>query len=86
MTDRQARIVPERDIHGYWTDHLLSNVHDVHYVHGRRDSQGTGIAISAITLWELARLATHDRLEITGTVEAFVEKMIDTEMSDGRYS
>jgi PIN domain nuclease of toxin-antitoxin system len=35
----------------------------------------TGIAISAITLWELAWLAAHDRLEITGTVEAFVEKI-----------
>ena len=41
----------------------------------RRASQRTGIAISAITLWELAWLATHDRLEITGTVEAFVEKI-----------
>ena len=41
----------------------------------RRSSQGTGIAISAITLWELAWLATHDRLEITGTAEAFVEKI-----------
>jgi len=41
----------------------------------RRASQGTGIAISAITLWELAWLAAHDRLEITGTVEAFIEKI-----------
>ena len=41
----------------------------------RRASQGTGIAISAITLWELAWLATHDRLEITGTVEVFVENI-----------
>jgi PIN domain nuclease of toxin-antitoxin system len=41
----------------------------------RRASQGTGIAISAITLWELAWLATHDRLEITGTVEAFLENI-----------
>lgn len=41
----------------------------------RRASQETGIAISAITLWELAWLASHDRLEITGTVEAFVEKI-----------
>ncbi len=41
----------------------------------RRASQETGIAISAITLWELAWLSTHDRLEITGTVEAFVEKI-----------
>lgn len=41
----------------------------------RRASRETGIAISAITLWELAWLASHDRLEITGTVEAFVEKI-----------
>jgi PIN domain nuclease of toxin-antitoxin system len=41
----------------------------------RRATQGTGIAISAITLWELAWLATHDRLEIPGTVEAFVERI-----------
>ncbi len=41
----------------------------------RRASQETGIAISAITLWELAWLATHERLEITGTVEVFVEKI-----------
>lgn len=34
-----------------------------------------GIAISAITLWELAWLATHRRLDITGTVEAFVDKI-----------
>jgi PIN domain nuclease of toxin-antitoxin system len=42
----------------------------------RRASQETGIAISAITLWELAWLATHDRLKITGTVEAFVEQIV----------
>ncbi|MEY2607215.1 MAG: hypothetical protein QOH31_5059, partial [Verrucomicrobiota bacterium] len=42
----------------------------------RRASQETGIAISAITLWELAWLATHDRLNITGTVEAFVEQIV----------
>jgi PIN domain nuclease of toxin-antitoxin system len=41
----------------------------------RRASQGTGIAISAITLWELGWLATHNRIEITGTVEAFVENI-----------
>jgi PIN domain nuclease of toxin-antitoxin system len=34
-----------------------------------------GIAISAITRWELAWLATHGRLDITGTVEAFVDKI-----------
>jgi PIN domain nuclease of toxin-antitoxin system len=42
----------------------------------RRASQETGIAISAITLWELAWLATHDRLKITGTVDAFVEQIV----------
>jgi PIN domain nuclease of toxin-antitoxin system len=41
----------------------------------RKASEETGIAISAITLWELAWLATHGRLDISGTVEAFVEKI-----------
>lgn len=34
-----------------------------------------GIAISAITLWELAWLGTHGRLSFSGTPEAFVEKI-----------
>lgn len=34
-----------------------------------------GIAISAITLWEVAWLATNRRLDINGTVEAFVERI-----------
>jgi PIN domain nuclease of toxin-antitoxin system len=42
----------------------------------RRASQETGIAISAITLWELAWLATHDRLKIAGTVDAFIEQIV----------
>lgn len=37
--------------------------------------QGDGIAISAITLWELAWLATHGRIHFTGTPEAFVERV-----------
>jgi PIN domain nuclease of toxin-antitoxin system len=41
----------------------------------RRASLGTGLAISAITLWELAWLATHGRLEVTGTVDTFVDKI-----------
>ncbi len=41
----------------------------------RNASEVGGIAISAITLWELAWLATHGRLEIAGTVEAFVERI-----------
>ena len=38
-----------------------------------RDS--IGIAISAITLWEVAWLAANKRLDINGTVEAFVERI-----------
>ena len=34
-----------------------------------------GLAISAITLWELGWLATHGRLNIIGTVDAFVEEI-----------
>jgi PIN domain nuclease of toxin-antitoxin system len=41
----------------------------------RTSSQAGGLAISAITLWELAWLATHGRLDLSGTAEAFVEKI-----------
>ena len=41
----------------------------------RRGSRAGGIAISAITLWELAWLATHGRLQLTGTVEAYLEEI-----------
>lgn len=41
----------------------------------RISSRAGGLAISAITLWELGWLATHGRLEIGGTAEAFVEKI-----------
>jgi PIN domain nuclease of toxin-antitoxin system len=41
----------------------------------RRASRGGGIAISAITLWELAWLASHGRLQVTGTVEAYLEEV-----------
>jgi PIN domain nuclease of toxin-antitoxin system len=40
--------------------------------------QGGGVAISPITLWELAWLATHGRLHVHGTVDAFVEKIAST--------
>ena len=44
--------------------------------HAIRDaSREGGIAISAITLWELAWLMTNGRLDISGTVEAFVEEI-----------
>jgi PIN domain nuclease of toxin-antitoxin system len=39
----------------------------------RRANRDGGIAISAITLWELGWLATHGRLQVTGTVEAYLE-------------
>jgi PIN domain nuclease of toxin-antitoxin system len=41
----------------------------------REASREGGIAISAITLWELAWLMTQGRLDISGTVEAFVEEI-----------
>ena len=41
----------------------------------RRASRAGGKGISAITLWELAWLATHGRLQLTGTVEAYLEEI-----------
>jgi len=41
----------------------------------RTASRGGGIAISAITLWELGWLASHGRLQLTGTVEAYLEEV-----------
>jgi PIN domain nuclease of toxin-antitoxin system len=41
----------------------------------RSSSKQGGMAISAITLWELGWLATHGRLSFGGTVEDFVEKI-----------
>ena len=41
----------------------------------RLATQEGGMGISAITLWELAWLATHGRLALTGTVDAFVERI-----------
>jgi PIN domain nuclease of toxin-antitoxin system len=41
----------------------------------RRASRAGGIGISAISLWELAWLATHGRLQLTGTVEAYLEEI-----------
>jgi PIN domain nuclease of toxin-antitoxin system len=40
----------------------------------RTASSSDGLAVSAITLWELAWLATNRRVTITGTVSAFVQK------------
>lgn len=41
----------------------------------REASREGGTAISAITLWELAWLMTNGRLDISGTVEAFLEEI-----------
>lgn len=41
----------------------------------RRANRSGGIAISAITLWELAWLASHGRLQVTGTVEAYLDQV-----------
>lgn len=41
----------------------------------RKTTQQGGIAIAAITLWELAWLATHHRIQITGTVDAYLKQV-----------
>jgi len=40
----------------------------------RTAGRNGGLAISAVTLWELAWLATHGRLNFTGTVDDFIAK------------
>jgi PIN domain nuclease of toxin-antitoxin system len=42
-------------------------------IHSARQSDGLGI--SAITLWEVAWLATHGRLDFVGTVDALIERI-----------
>lgn len=41
----------------------------------RKSDRNGGLAISAISLWELAWLASHGRLEVLGTVDAFVRRI-----------
>ena len=41
----------------------------------RQSMNEGGLAISAITLWELAWLATHGRLSFLGTAEGFIRKI-----------
>ena len=36
--------------------------------------QKTGVAVAAITLWELARLAENGRIQVVGSVESFVRE------------
>jgi PIN domain nuclease of toxin-antitoxin system len=41
----------------------------------RRAPREGGMAISAITLWELAWIAAHHRVQITGTIEAYINEI-----------
>ncbi|HKV25132.1 MAG TPA: type II toxin-antitoxin system VapC family toxin [Candidatus Acidoferrum sp.] len=41
----------------------------------RAAASGGGLAISAMTLWELAYLAARGRVNPSGTIEAFVRKI-----------
>lgn len=41
----------------------------------RTSPESGGLAVSAITLWEVAWLASHGRLHIHGALDAFVEKI-----------
>ncbi len=41
----------------------------------RKANRAGGLAISAITLWELAWLVRHGRLQVTGTVEAYLDEV-----------
>lgn len=43
----------------------------------RRARRGGGLAISAITLWELASLLARGRIQAYGTVEASVRLMVE---------
>ena len=40
----------------------------------RRANRSGGLAISAISLWEMAWLLTHGRLQMSGTLESVLEK------------
>lgn len=42
----------------------------------REARQSTGIAVASITLWELAWLAENHRIQVAGSVEAFVRETI----------
>lgn len=41
----------------------------------RKANRTGGIAISAITLWELAWMVTYGRLQVAGTVESYLEEV-----------
>jgi PIN domain nuclease of toxin-antitoxin system len=42
----------------------------------RKAREDSGIAVAAITLWEIAWLAHHQRIVVVGSVEAFVRETV----------
>jgi PIN domain nuclease of toxin-antitoxin system len=42
----------------------------------RKAREDSGIAVAAITLWEIAWLAHHKRIVVVGSVEAFVRETV----------
>jgi len=42
----------------------------------RQAREDSGIAVAAITLWEIAWLAHHERIVVVGSVEAFVREIV----------
>jgi PIN domain nuclease of toxin-antitoxin system len=42
----------------------------------RRAREDSGIVVAAITLWEIAWLAHHERIVVVGSVEAFVRETV----------
>jgi PIN domain nuclease of toxin-antitoxin system len=43
----------------------------------RRSRQADGLAISAITLWELASLVARGRIRGYGTIESFLNRLVE---------
>jgi PIN domain nuclease of toxin-antitoxin system len=42
----------------------------------RNAREGNGLAVAAITLWEIAWLAHHQRIVVVGSVESFVRETV----------
>ena len=42
----------------------------------RQARQNTGVAVATITLWELAWLAQHGRIQVLSSVESFVRETV----------
>jgi PIN domain nuclease of toxin-antitoxin system len=43
----------------------------------RRARQNTGVAVAAITMWELAWLVQNGRIVVTGSVESFIRETVE---------